>query len=188
MKRNAILRAGAFPAVALLAAWAALPAAETPPAKAAPYYPTPEPIVTKMLEMAALRPGELLYDLGSGDGRIVIAAAEEFGARAVGFEIEPKLVEYSREQIHKRGLQDRARIENRDLFEADFSKPGVVTIYLMPNFVERLRPLLEEQLKPGARVVCHMVGVPCWVPDEVFTRTLDFAGERIEHKVFLYRR
>src|SRR5690606_2160064 len=103
------------------------------PGPVAPYFPTPMTVVALMLEAGGLEPGELHYDLGSGDGRFVIAAARDFGARSVGYELDEKLVKTSREFIAELELGDRAAIEQRDLFTADLTKPDVVTVYLLPR-------------------------------------------------------
>ena len=122
------------------------------------FIPTPQPVVREMLTLARLQPGEVLYDLGSGDGRIVIAAAES-GATAVGYEIDPTLVAYSRAEIARLGLENRASIRAGDLFQADLSEADVVTLYLSPAMNRRLIPQLEA-MKPGARIVSHDFEIP----------------------------
>lgn len=158
------------------------------PPNLAPYYPTPTAVVKSMLELGELRPGELLYDLGSGDGRIVIMAAQSFGARAVGFEIDRRLVYQSRKRIQKRKLTHLASIEEQDLMTADLSKPDLVTVYLLPGSNDKIQPLLAEQMKPGSRIVSHDFTFKGWTPDKEIT-VEDPSDEEIPiHKLFLYRR
>jgi SAM-dependent methyltransferase len=130
-----------------------------------PYVATSEDVVTRMLEIAEVRPGDVVYDLGSGDGRIVITAAQRYGARGVGIEIDPYRVYQARENARRAGVLDRVTFREQDLFEADFSDATVVTLYLLPNLNEKLRPLLFEQLDPGTRVVSHNFGIGDWAPD-----------------------
>jgi SAM-dependent methyltransferase len=132
-----------------------------------PYVPTPRDVAEKMLEFAQVDKYDRVYDLGSGDGRIVILAAQKFGAEAVGIELEGKLVEQSSAQIAALGLAQRAQIIRGDIFQSDFHRATVVTLYLLTRVNERLRPLLEKQLRPGARVVCNSYQVPGWKPDKV---------------------
>lgn len=170
----------------------ALPAAEKtaprPAGNVAPYYPSPMSIVSQMLDAAEIEPGELHYDLGSGDGRIVVVAARDYGTQSVGFEIDPKLVKSSRDWIEREELQDSATIEARDLFLADFSKPDLITVYLLPRALEKLRPLLEEQMKPGSRVVSHDFSIPGWDPDETLTSDEEADIDGLLHTIYVYRR
>jgi len=130
-----------------------------------PYVATSEGVVTRMLEIAEVKPGDVVYDLGSGDGRIVITAAQRYGARGVGIEIDPYRVYQARENAERAGVLDRVTFREQDLFEADFSDATVVTLYLLPEIIEKLRPLLFEQLDPGTRVVSHNFGIGDWAPD-----------------------
>jgi outer membrane protein assembly factor BamB len=123
------------------------------------YVPTPDDIIGKMLELADLNADRVLYDLGSGDGRIIIAAAREYGCRAVGFEIDRRLVEQSREAIRTRDLEHLASIEHADIFTVDLSNADVVAVYLPSNLLERLRPQFDK-LKPGAQIVSHQFPIP----------------------------
>ena len=148
--------------------------------KLAPYVASPVRVVDRMLELANIRPGEMVYDLGCGDGRILIAAVEKYKATAVGVEIAPKVVAQARARIHKEGIDGQARVIEGDLLEADLSGADVVTIYLTTSFNEQLRPRLEKYLKPGARVVSHDYAVPGWKPTKV-----DIADGQ-KHKIFLY--
>ena len=115
------------------------------------YVPTPPEVVTKMLEIAGVTKDDVVYDLGSGDGRVVIAAAKEFGARGVGVEISPKLVAEARKNAEAAGVADRVRFVEQDLFEADIREATVVALYLLPALNIKLRPKLLRELKPGVR-------------------------------------
>jgi SAM-dependent methyltransferase len=141
----------------------------------APYVPTPHEVVSRMLDLAEIKQGEVLYDLGSGDGRIVVAAAKKFGIRAVGFEIDPVLVKDSRQIIKQAGLEELVEIRQQDIRTVDFSPASVVTMYLYPAANLRLRPVLMRELKPGSRVISHDFGMGSWKPDHV-ERLQDTAG------------
>lgn len=148
-----------------------------------PFVPTPEVVVRRMLQLARVRPGEVLYDLGSGDGRIVIMAAKEFGAYAYGVEIRKDLYEQSMAKIRDLGLEGRARIINTNFFDADISDADVITMYLLTSVNERLKPKLEKELRPGTRVVSHDFEVSGWRPvvvEEVYE-------EWRSHKIYLYK-
>src|SRR5713226_7471893 len=135
--------------------------------KLAPYVASPPRVVDRMLELANIKPGETLYDLGCGDGRILIAAAEKYKAKAVGVEISPKLVAAATARIGREGLDGQARVIQGDLLDVDLTGADVVTIYLATSGNEKLRPRLEKYLKPGARVVSHDYAVPGWKPAKV---------------------
>jgi SAM-dependent methyltransferase len=141
----------------------------------APFVPTPHEVVNRMLELAEIKRGDILYDLGSGDGRIVLAAAKVFGIRAVGFEINPGLVKESRQIIEQAGMEELVEIREQDIQTIDFSPASVVTMYLHPAANLRLRPVLMRELKPGARVISHDFGMGSWKPDRV-ERLEDTAG------------
>jgi len=128
----------------------------------APYIPTPQLVVEKMLEAAHVKSSDVVYDLGAGDGRIVIAAAQEFGARAVGVEILPDVCEKARDRIKSLGLEDRVTMIQNSAFRVDLSPADVVTLYLLTTSNERLKPNLEKYLKPGARVVSNQFPVKGW--------------------------
>ncbi|MGH7872909.1 MAG: class I SAM-dependent methyltransferase [Candidatus Binatia bacterium] len=134
--------------------------------KIVPFVPSPQPVVDKMIELAGVKKGDVVYDLGSGDGRIVIAAAKK-GARAVGFDIDPDLVAESRANVKKAGVQDAAEIRNQDILTVDLSPASVVTMYLLPDVNLKLKPNLLSQLKPGSRVVSHSFDMGDWKPDKV---------------------
>lgn len=131
-----------------------------------PYVPTPPEVVEGMLDLAELKPGEHLIDLGSGDGRIPIAAARR-GATALGVEIDPRLVTRARTLARRAGQDARARFERADLFTVSLREADVVTLYLLPDVNERLKPKLLAELRPGARVVSHAFDMGDWVPDAV---------------------
>ncbi len=154
--------------------------------RAAPFVPSPDPIVRQMLELGELRPGELHFDLGSGDGRIVLAAAGRFQARSTGYEIDRDLVAQSRQAIREAGLGPLARIENADLFQADFRTVDLVTVYLLPVMLEELVPIFERQMKPGSRVVSHDYPMPGWTPTKALSG-LDPANG-LPYRIYLYRR
>jgi SAM-dependent methyltransferase len=141
----------------------------------APFVTTPHEVVSRMLDLAEIKQGDVLYDLGSGDGRIVVAAAKKFGIRAVGFEIDPVLVKDSRQIIKQAGLEELVEIRQQDIRTVDFSPASVVTMYLYPAANLRLRPVLMRELKPGSRVISHDFGMGSWKPDRV-ERLQDKAG------------
>jgi predicted RNA methylase len=147
----------------------------------APYVSSPEHIVDRMLELAAIKPGETVYDLGAGDGRVVIAAAEKYKAHAVGVEISPKLVAEASARIDKLGLADNARVIQGDVLKTDLSRADVVIIYLVTSLNEKLRPRFEKFLKAGARVISHDFAVPGWKP----TRT-EKTADRHPHNIYVY--
>jgi len=160
-------------AAALLAALVAVPVVLAQSPKKEPdviYVPTPQPVVDAMLELAKVKRSDVVYDLGSGDGRIVITAAKKYGASGVGFEIDQALVKKARANAAAAGVSDRVRFVTQDLFTADLSRASVVTLYLLQSINERLRPKLVRQLKPGARIVSHVFNMgPEWPPEETVT-------------------
>ena len=141
----------------------------------APFVTTPPEVVDRMLEVAQISPGDLLYDLGSGDGRIVITAAKRYGAKSVGFEIDPALVTLSRRNIREAGVEHLAEIREEDIRNVDLSAASVVTMYLYPAANLRLRAAIRRQLKAGSRVVSHNSNMGDWKPDRVEQMT-DSAG------------
>jgi SAM-dependent methyltransferase len=132
-----------------------------------PYVASPTKVVDRMLEMASVKPGETLYDLGCGDGRVLIAAVEKYKANAVGVEIDPKVAARARTWIKKAGVESQARVIQGDLLQVDLTGADVVVIYLARQLNEELRPRLEKYLKPGARVVSHDYPVAGWKPTKV---------------------
>ena len=131
----------------------------------APFVPTPLDVVRRMLTLAQVGPGDFLIDLGSGDGRLVITAAKEYGARGLGIEHDPELVARSRELARRDGVADKVVFMAQDLFETDLSEATVVTLYLLPELNRRLRPRLLAQLRPGTRIVAHDFDLGEWPPD-----------------------
>lgn len=132
-----------------------------------PYVPTPDAVVEEMLKLAKVTGDDVLYDLGSGDGRIVITAAQKFGTKGVGININPRLVQQSRENAQKVGVADRVKFLQQNLFEADLSEATVVTLYLLTDVNLKLRPKLLKQLKPGTRIVSHNFDIGEWKPERV---------------------
>jgi SAM-dependent methyltransferase len=135
------------------------------PGKDVIWVPTPDEMVDRMLRMAQVTPADLVYDLGAGDGKIVIAAAKKFGARAVGIEYNPDMVKYAQAQIERAGVGGRARIVQGDIFASDFSQATVVTLYLLPALNLKLRPQILA-MRPGTRVVSYSFTMDDWEPDE----------------------
>jgi len=135
--------------------------------KLAPSVSTPMKVVERMLSLAGVQSDDVVYDLGSGDGRIVITAARKYGARAVGFEIDPRLVNESRNNVRRAGVQHLVEIRQQDILQADLSGATVVTLYLFPEANRLLRPRLWSQLKPGDRVVSNYFDMDEWVPDKI---------------------
>ena len=134
--------------------------------KVVPFVPTPQAVVDRMIELAGVKQEDVVYDLGCGDGRIVIAAAKK-GAKAVGFEIDPELVGTARANIKKAGVEERAEIRNEDILTADLSGASVITLYLLPDVNLKLKPRLLAQLKPGSRIVSHAFDMGDWRPDKI---------------------
>lgn len=133
----------------------------------APFITTPDEVVVEMLKLAHTGPEDYVIDLGSGDGRIVITAAQRFGARGLGVDLDEKLVDLSRENARRAGVAERAEFRVQDALETDLSRAGVVTIYLLPQLIGLLQPRVLDEMRPGARVVTHAFYMPSWKPDEV---------------------
>lgn len=141
-----------------------------------PYVPTRGNVVEEMLRMADVKPGDVVYDLGCGDGRIVIMAAQRFGARGVGVDIDPKRIEEARANAEKAGVAGRTEFRLGDLFDADIREATVVTLYLLPEVNVRLKPKLQRELKPGTRIVSHDFSMgDDWPPE----RTLRLASDTL---------
>ncbi|HKZ72777.1 MAG TPA: class I SAM-dependent methyltransferase [Steroidobacteraceae bacterium] len=131
--------------------------------KDVPFVPSPDAVVAKMLEMAMVGPKDVVYDLGSGDGRIVIAAAKK-GARAVGVDIDPERIRESNQNAREAGVQKRVKFIEQNLFDTDFREASVVTLYLLPGVNMKLRPKLLSELRPGTRIVSHSFDMGDWAP------------------------
>src|ERR1700735_2840732 len=147
----------------------------------APYVVSPQEIVDRMLELADLKPGEKLYDLGSGDGRVLITAVVRFKAKAVGVEISDNLVDSTNARIRRLGLDNNAQVIHGNFLDVDLSPANVVTLYLATDANELLRPHLEKYLKNGSRVVSHEYAMPGWKP-----KLVDKDPERHGHTIYLY--
>lgn len=132
-----------------------------------PYLPTPQNVVEEIIKLADVKPDDILYDLGSGDGRIIITAAKKFGTQGVGVELNPERIQDAKENARKAGVSDRVQFLQQDLFQTDLSKATVVTMYLLPEVNLKLRPELFRQLKPGTRVVSHDFDMGTWKPQRV---------------------
>ena len=148
------------------------------PLAGAPDVRTPMSTVRAMLDLAHVTSSDVVYDLGSGDGRIVIAAVRERGARGVGVEIDPALVAESRASARRLGIDGRARFVEQDIFQLDLGEATVVTLYLSPELNQRLRPKLLAELRPGSRIVSHDFDMGDWAPDRV-VRVQDDGRERV---------
>ncbi|MBD2337116.1 class I SAM-dependent methyltransferase [Calothrix sp. FACHB-156] len=132
-----------------------------------PYVPTPQPVVDAMLKLAKVNSNDLIYDLGSGDGRIPITAAQKYGARGVGIDIDPQRVQEAKQNLQSAKVGDRVEFRQQDLFQTDLSKASVVTLYLLPDINLKLRPKLLQELKPGTRIVSHAFDMGDWKPQQV---------------------
>lgn len=153
-------------AVVLMAVAAAAQTATPTRAPDVPYVPTTEPAVEAMLKLAKVGRSDVVYDLGCGDGRIVIAAARKFGARGVGIDINPERIAEARANAKKAGVEHLVKFIEQDLFEADFREASVVTLFLLTEVNLRLKPRLLEQLKPGTRVVSNTFEMGDWKPEK----------------------
>lgn len=134
-----------------------------------PYVPTTEKAVQEMLKLAGLKRSDVMYDLGCGDGRIVVAAAKKYGARGVGIDIDPQRIKEARENAKKAGVEHLVRFEENDLFQADFHEATVVTLFLLPHINLKLRPKLLKELKPGTRVVSNTFDMGDWKAEKQVT-------------------
>jgi SAM-dependent methyltransferase len=144
---------------------------------------TPE-VIDRMLELAQVKSGDLIYDIGSGDGAIIIRAAKKYGVRGVGIEIDPALVAKARDNAFREKVEHLVEFRSADALTADVSPATVVTLYMLPDFNAQLRPILERQLKPGSRVVSHDFEIPGWVADQVEPVKGDFFHD---HRVLLFQ-
>ena len=171
--------------VGLFALLLALPAVAQkfgPAENLGPDIPTPQSVVERMLETGRVKPGDTVYDLGSGDGRIVSTAAQKYGAKAVGIEIMPDLCEKSRERVKALGLEDKISIVQNSALRVDLSAADVVTMYFLTTSNDRLRPVLERWLKPGTRVVSNDFPVKGWKSSEV----VHAKAGAMDHTIYLY--
>jgi precorrin-6B methylase 2 len=145
------------------------------------FVPTPQQVVDKMLALAQVKKGETVYDLGCGDGRIVVTAAKQFGAKGKGFDIDPKRIAESQENVKKNGVQDSVEIVEADIFELDLKEADVITLYLLPSLNVKLIPQLDK-LRPGVRIVSHSFDMKGVTPDKVET----VQGPDHEHTIYLW--
>jgi protein-L-isoaspartate O-methyltransferase len=148
----------------------ALPAPQPAP-QLAPFSATPQEVVDRMLQMAEVKKTDVVYDLGSGDGRLVITAAKRYGSRGVGIDIDPALITQSRANARKEGVENLVEFRQQDALTVDVSPASVVTLYLLSGANLKLRPTLQKQLKPGSRIVSHQFGMGDWVPTRTETIT-----------------
>ena len=173
------MRTYAFAAALALIACQAPPVAQEASAQAQPaaaqapsrgpdviFVPTPHETVAAMLKLGEVKTGDVLYDLGSGDGRIPIAAAKQFGVKGVGIDIDPQRIKEANANAKEAGVTNLVTFRQEDLFQADFREATVVTLYLLPSLNEKLRPRLLEQLKPGTRIVSHAFPMGDWQPEK----------------------
>jgi|GEM_PF-1716548 len=147
------------------------------------FVPTPQDVVEKMLELVEVKKSDLVYDLGCGDGRIVVTAAKKYGCKAVGYDLDPQRVKESLENVQKNQVGDLVRIEQKDIFTLDLSKANVITLYLLPSLNVKLIPQLEN-LKPGSRIVSHDFAMEGVKPDKVVTLTSEH--DNTEHTIYLW--
>jgi len=154
----------------------------------APYVPTPPQVIQRMLRLAELRAGEVFFDLGSGDGRTVIMAAKEFGARAVGVELREDLAKKALSTIYELSLQDRITIVNGDMFNVDLTSADVIFLYLTTSANEKVRPKLDSELKRGVRIVSHDYEIVGWKPIKVENYCENETLGYPSHTLYLYKR
>ena len=155
------------------------------PEQVSPFLASSAAVIELMLRLAEVQPGETVYDLGCGDARILVMAAQKYGARGVGVELDAEVFALARDNVRSHGLKDRITLVRGNLFDADLRDADVVALYLLPEALARLRPMLEQQLRPGARVVTHDFGIPLWQATRI--EKLD-RGEGTKHTIQLYRR
>lgn len=179
--------------VGLVIAWVALSGRTVKSAgfpEEIPFVPTPIAVVDKMLELADIKKGDVLYDLGSGDGRIVIRAAQKYGIRAVGIEVDSLLLAEARKAAQAAGVSDLVQFRAEDALKADISRATVVTLYMLPWFNEAMKPNFKKMLKPGARIVAHDFGIEGWEPDltvKLPDWEIKAGGRKHQHVLYLWR-
>jgi cyclopropane fatty-acyl-phospholipid synthase-like methyltransferase len=155
-----------------------------------PFVPTPIEVVDKMLELAEVKKGDVVYDLGSGDGRIVIRAAKKYGIKAVGIEMDSWLLDKARKDAKAAGVSHLVEFRSEDALKTDISRATVVTLYMLPWFNEAMKPSFKKYLKPGTRIVAHDFGIEGWKPDET-VKLQEFelkpGGYKHQHTLYLWR-
>jgi len=164
MKRFVQFRFAAITLVLTLSVAQNVFLAQAQEGKIVPYVPTPQDVVERMLELAQVKKGDVVYDLGSGDGRIVITAAKKYGVKAIGFEIDSERIKESQENIKKAGVGHLVEIRQQDIRTVDLSPASVLTMYLLPEVNLMIRPNIWKQMKPGSRVVSHDFDMGDWKP------------------------
>ena len=179
---NAHLMVLAVLSVATVAAQSAAPRREPD----VPYVPTTETAVQAMLKLGDVKKSDVVYDLGCGDGRIVIAAAKSFGARGVGIDINPVRIGEAKENAKKAGVEKLVRFEENDLFDAKIGEATVVTLFLLPNINLKLRPKLLQDLKPGTRVVSNTFDMGDWKPEKEFIVPDTDVDTYLSHRLYLW--
>ena len=155
-----------------------------------PFVPTPIEVIDRMLELAEVKNGDVLYDLGSGDGRIVIRAAQKYGIHAVGIEMDQLLLDQARREAKSAGVTHLVEFRSEDALKANISDATVVTLYMLPWFNEAMKPSFEKQLKPGSRIVAHDFGIEGWLPDKTMKLPgyeLKPGGYKHQHTIYLWR-
>jgi SAM-dependent methyltransferase len=174
--------------ISLLTAGAILWAQTAQPQRAldVPYVPTTEEAVAAMLKLADVKPSDTVYDLGCGDGRIVVAAAKTYGAHGVGIDINPDRIAEAKANARKAGVENLVRFEENDLFKADFHQATVVTLFLLSSVNLKLRPRLLEQLKPGTRIVSNTFDMGDWKPDKEATVGNSDEESFLSHKLYFW--
>ena len=155
------------------------------PEQVSPFFASSDAVIELMLRLAEVQSGETVYDLGCGDARILVMAAQKYGARGVGVELDAEVFALARDNVRRHRLEDSITLVRGNLFDVDLRDADVVALYLLPEALARLRPILEQQLRPGARVVTHDFGIPLWQATRI--EKLD-CGEGTKHTIQLYRR
>jgi cyclopropane fatty-acyl-phospholipid synthase-like methyltransferase len=155
-----------------------------------PFVPTPIEVVDRMLELAEVKKGDVVYDLGSGDGRIVIRAAKKFGVRGIGIEMDKTLIEKARKTAQEEGVSHLVEFRSEDALKADISPATVVTLYMLPWFNAAMKPSFRKHLKPGSRIVAHDFGIEGWEPDKtVKLPQIEYrpGGYQHQHTLFMWK-
>jgi cyclopropane fatty-acyl-phospholipid synthase-like methyltransferase len=164
--------------------------AQLGPREEIPFVPTPIEVVDRMLELAEVKKGDVVYDLGSGDGRIVIRAAKKYGVRAIGIEMDRLLLDKARKDAKAAGVSHLVQFRAEDAMKTDLSKATVVTLYMLPWFNEAMKPNFKNFLNPGARIVAHDFGIEGWEPDKTEKLSeieIKPGGLRHQHTLYLWR-
>jgi SAM-dependent methyltransferase len=180
------MRSSLWVAAALAVAYAAAQSNTPPRTPDVPYVPTTDEAVQAMLKLADVKKTDIVYDLGCGDGRIVVAAAKTFGAHGVGVDINPVRIAEAKENAKKAGVENLVRFEENDLFQADIHEATVVTLFLLPHINLKLRPKLLQDLKPGTRIVSNTFDMGDWKPEKTATVGNQDEAVFLSHKLFFW--